>query len=109
MMDNYIPEDATEAAMNIKNEIPINRMQEVESKFEFKNRYPISDSIKPFKGRKIKLDVRGKHTILMGAENIELSQVEQLMDSSQTRAIAYAIYHASQFYMDNRSMKSWIC
>jgi predicted ABC-class ATPase len=105
MMDNYRPENATEAAMNIKNELPINRMQEVESKFGFKNRYPISESIKPYKGRKIKLDVRGKHTILIGTENIDLSQVEQLMDSSQTRAIAYAIYHASQFYMDNRSIR----
>ena len=46
-------------------------------------------------------------TILIGVENIDLSQVEQLMDNSQTRAIAYAINYAAQTHMDgrDRSMK----
>jgi predicted ABC-class ATPase len=105
MMDNYKPEDATEDAMKIKEELPINRKREVSSRFKFKNRYPAAESIKPFKGRKLKLDVRGRHTILMGVESIDLSQVEQLMDTSQTRAIAYAINH-SKTYMDGKhSMK----
>ena len=101
MMDNYKPYDATEDAMRIRGELPINRKREVKSKFKFKKRYPVAESIKPFKGRKLKLDVRGKHTILMGVENIDLSQVEQLMETSQTRAIAYAINHA-QTYMDGK-------
>jgi predicted ABC-class ATPase len=101
MMDNYKPEDATEDAVKIKIELPVNRKREVDSKFSFKKRRPVAQSIKPFKGRKLKLDVRGVHTILMGVESIDLSQVEQLMDSSQTRAIAYAINHA-QVYMDGK-------
>jgi predicted ABC-class ATPase len=105
MMDNYKPEDATVDAMRIKDELPINRTREVSSKFKFKNRYPANESIKPFKGRKLKLDVRGRHTILFGVESIDLSQVEQLMDTSQTRAIAFSINHA-QTYMDGKhSMK----
>jgi predicted ABC-class ATPase len=101
MMDNYKPEDATEDAMRIRDELPINRTREVNFKFKFKKRYPEAESIKPFKGRKLKLDVRGKHTILLGIESIDLSQVEQLMDTSQTRAIAYAINHA-QTYMNGK-------
>ena len=102
MMDNYKPEDATEDARRIKNELPINRKREVDSKFKFKKRYPEARSIKSYKGRKLKLDVRGRHTILLGVESIYLSQVEQLMDTSQTRAIAYAINHA-QNYMDGKN------
>jgi len=101
MMDNYKPEDATEDAMKVKDELPINRKREVNSKFKFRNRFPEAESVKPYKGRKLKLDVRGIHNILLGVESIDLSQVEQLMDTSQTRAIAYAINHA-QNYMDGK-------
>ena len=95
--------------MKIKDELPVNRKMEVNFKFQFKKRCPVSESIKPFKGRKIKLDVRGRSTILMGVENIDLSQVEQLMDTSQTRAIAFAMYHASLTYMDgSTSMKELV-
>ena len=103
MMDNYLPEDVTMDAMKIKEELPINRMQEVEFKFRFKERYPLSESIKPYKGRKMKLDVRGKSTILLGLETIDLSQVEQLIDTSQTRAIAYAINYAALHRMDGKT------
>jgi predicted ABC-class ATPase len=104
MMDNYRPEDATEDAMKIKDELPINRKREVKSKFKFKRRYPEAESIKPYKGRKLKLDVRGRHTILLGIESIDLLQVEQLMDMSQTRAIAYAINHAKNYMNGEHSM-----
>jgi predicted ABC-class ATPase len=103
MMDNYLPEDVTIDARRIKEELPINRMQEVEFKFRFKERYMLPESIKPYKGRKIKLDVRGKSTILLGMETIDLSQVEQLIDTSQTRAIAYAINYASINHMDGKT------
>ncbi len=103
MMDNYLPEDVTKDAKKIKEELPINRMQEIEFKFRFKERYPLPESIKPYKGRKIKLDIRGKSTILLGLETIDLSQVEQLIDTSQTRAIAYAIAYAAQNHMDGKT------
>ena len=108
MMDNYKPENATKDAMNIKDELPINRKREVNSKFKFKNRYPKAESIKQYKGRKLKLDVRGRHTILLGVESIDLSQVEQLMDTSQTRAIAYAINHAQKYMDGKHSIKDLI-
>ena len=108
MMDNYKPENATKDAMKIKDELPINRKREVNSKFKFKKRYPKAESIKPYKGRKLKLDVRGRHTILLGVESIDLSQVEQLMDTSQTRAIAYAINHAQKYMDGKHSIKDLI-
>ena len=106
MMDNYLPKDVTHNAMQVKKEFPLNRMMEVNFKFHFKKRCPVSEGVKPFKGRKLKLDVRGRSNILIGVENIDLSQVEQLMDKSQTRAIAYAINYAATNFMDgSRSME----
>lgn len=106
MMDNYLPKNATNDAMEIRKEIPINRKSETKTKFGYKRRYPLPKSINPMKGRKLKLDSRGKNEILLGKEVIELSQVEQLIDSSQTRAIAYAINFASKNYIDgNISME----
>ena len=105
MMDNYLPEDVTDDAVKVKNELPINRTIEVNFKFQYKSRYPLKESVKPYKGRKLKLDVRGKDTIRIGFENIDLSDVEQLIDTSQTRSIAYGILHAALHHMDgNRNM-----
>lgn len=102
MMDNYLPYDATERAMQIKEEIPINRKTEIKSRFGYGKRYPLSESIKAMKGRKLKLDSRGKTQVLIGRDVIDLFQVEQLVDSSQTRAISYALHYAAENLMDGR-------
>jgi len=103
MLDNYIPENVTKDAMMIRDELPINRMMKVDFNFRLKIRCPVSESIKTFKGRKLKLDNRGLSIIILGSENIDLSQVEQLVDTSQTRAIAYAINYTSQYHMDGKT------
>ena len=102
MMDNYVPYDATERAMQIKEEIPINRKTEIKTNFGYKKRFPIKGSIKAMKGRKLKLDSRGKSQVLVGSDVIDLSQVEQLVDSSQTRAISYALHYAAANIMEGR-------
>ncbi|MTK64043.1 MAG: ABC-ATPase domain-containing protein, partial [Methanobacterium sp.] len=102
MMDNYVPYDVTERAMQIKEEIPINRKTEVKTKFSYEKRYPISGSVKAMKGRKLKLDSRGKTQVLVGKDVIDISQVEQLVDSSQTRTISYALHYAAQNIMDGK-------
>lgn len=103
MMNSYLPHDVTDDAMKVREEIPINRTREVRSKFGYKKRCPLPGGVRPFKGRKLKLDSRGTGTILMGSESIDVSQVEQLVDKSQGRAIAYAIAYASNRYMDGKT------
>lgn len=106
MMDNYVPYNVTERAMQIKIEIPINRKTEIKTQFGYQKRHPIKGSIKSMKGRKLKLDSRGKTQVLLGRDVIDLSQVEQLADSSQTRAISYALHYAADYFMDgNVSME----
>lgn len=106
MMDNYVPYDATERAKQIMEQIPINRKTEIKTKFIYEKRQPVKESIKPMKGRKLKLDSRGKTQVLLGREVIDLSQIEQLVDSSQTRAISYALHFAATKLMNgNVSME----
>jgi predicted ABC-class ATPase len=106
MMDNYVPYDVTEEAMKIRDEIPINRKIETSSKFNYKKRCPVNGCINPNKGKKLKLDVRGKTKIMLGNEIVDLSQVEQLVDTSQTRAIVYAMNYISPKYINGKmSMK----
>jgi len=104
MMDHYQPYDVTEAAHKVAEEMPLNRIKETAGKFHYHQRYILPGSIKPYKGRRLKLDSRGISTLMIGPEVIDLSQVEQLVDSSQTRAISYALYHYSQKSMKDHDI-----
>ena len=54
------------------------------------------DRLDPRKGhRAIYHTVRGRHTILFGEDTIDLHAVEQVVDSSQTRAIAAALQYCA--------------
>ncbi|HIE09852.1 MAG TPA: ATPase, partial [Armatimonadetes bacterium] len=95
MMDNFLPRDVTEEAKRIAKEMATGRVKEAADSFKaIRERCPHPGSIEPHKGEKLKLDAKGLHTIVIGRSIIDLSLVEQLVDESQTRAIAYAIYHA---------------
>ena len=101
MMDNFLPRDVTEEAKRIAKEMATGRVKEAADSFKaIRERCPHPGSIEPHKGEKLKLDAKGLHTIVIGRSIIDLSLVEQLVDESQTRAIAYAIYHALRRYMD---------
>ena len=102
MMDSYTAHDVTGEARKVADDFPVKRMKEVKSPFKFKKRCPKPDSIKAFKGRKLKLDSRGTSTAVIGMSMIDLSQVEQLVDQSQTRCIAHAIHHVSKKHMNNK-------
>lgn len=100
MMDHYQPQNVTQEARKIAKEMPLNRRRESQGSFSFRMRYPQPDSINPLKGKRLKLDSKGVNQLLIGPEFVDLSQVEQLVESSQTRAIGYAIYQFSQNMKD---------
>jgi predicted ABC-class ATPase len=102
MMDCYQPHNRTLEARKVAQQIPTGRSREVPHPFSYRHRTPLKESINPYRGRRMKISNRGKDTILLGSDTIDLSQVKQLVDPSQTRALAYALYHA-QKYMDGHS------
>ncbi|MDK2821900.1 MAG: hypothetical protein PWP31_1865 [Clostridia bacterium] len=101
MMDEYRPVDMTEKARAIAKRIDLIRVNEGGQAFgEITPRIIKPQSFKVFSDRKEKVDTRGLNKILYGATEIDLSYVEQLVDSSQTRAIALMMRYISNHLAD---------
>jgi predicted ABC-class ATPase len=102
-MEEYQPHDCTEKARTIAEKYAAERRPEGGEHFgEFLRRVPVGESFDPGKGkRKVKVAARGRRTILFGRHLIDLAASEQLVDSSQTRAIGNAIVYATR-YMDGK-------
>lgn len=105
MMDHYQPYNVTLEARKVAREMPLKRERESVGEFSYRHRYPDPKSIKPEKGRRLKLDSKGVSTLIIGPEFVDLSHVEQLVESSQTRAIGYAIYQFSKGRQDSLKRK----
>nr|WP_184403587.1 ABC-ATPase domain-containing protein [Geomicrobium halophilum] len=104
MMDEYQPFDVTEKAKEIVKKDESRRIRHEAAPFTTKSeRSPKSHSFDARRGKKEKVDARGKDTILYGRETIDLSAVEQCIDPSQTRAISRAIDFLAKKYMDGNT------
>ena len=103
MMDEYLPRDRTEAARSIAQSYSTRRKFEGGERFgTVKDRRPLPDSFDPRKGKKnqARISARSIDSIAFGRHYIDLSQVEQLVDISQTRAIGDIIHYAVKNYMN---------
>lgn len=102
-MVEYRPRDYTEEAFAIAKLYKAERKTEGGEHFGIiTNRIPLATSFDPSRGKKqVKISAKGLQTIAFGMATIELGSVEQLVDRSQTKAIADAIYHATH-YMDGK-------
>lgn len=104
-MVEYEPLDLTEKANEIaKNDSEERRKEGGETFGKINARRPIGKSIDARKGNKVKLKVRGVDALQLGTETIDLSAVEQIVDSSQLNAVVEAILYAKK-YMDGRTLQ----
>ncbi|UCC92100.1 MAG: ATPase, partial [Candidatus Aenigmatarchaeota archaeon] len=72
-------------------------------------RVPVAGSFDPRKGRKpVKISPKGVRSIMFGIHHIDLSGLEQLVDTSQTRAIGDAIYFGMKHMDGKRTLKEII-
>ncbi|MFC4075864.1 ABC-ATPase domain-containing protein [Salinithrix halophila] len=89
MMDEYLPREVTQEAKAIAHSHRNDRTVEGGITFgEITPRIPLGQGFDPSKGRKEKVDAKGLTTILFGNSAVDLSGLEQLVDLSQTRALA---------------------
>jgi predicted ABC-class ATPase len=100
-MDAYRPDLITDAARKIAVEYPTGRIPETGQAFpRWQERIFDARSFSPAKGKRaVRIQARGKGTIVFGTTDIDCTAVEQIVSESQTRAIADAIWYAVQ-YMD---------
>ncbi|MEE3328759.1 MAG: ABC-ATPase domain-containing protein [Myxococcota bacterium] len=101
MMKNYQASDVTAEARDIAKEMSNGRLSESRCALEaFAPRRPMAESIVASRGRKqVKISAKSRELILYGEEDIDLRHLTQIVDTSQTRAIAWAIHLASQHLM----------
>lgn len=105
-MVEYTPIDVTVEGRNIAEKYKAERTPEGGENFgKITERIPFSHSFDASKGkRNVKISAKGLHTILFGVNKIDLQAAEQLVDTSQTKAIGDAIYYAKK-YMDGKTLK----
>jgi predicted ABC-class ATPase len=101
MMDGYRPRCVTQAATDIARRHATKRIDEGGSTFgEVTPRRPGIEGFDPSRGRKeVKIEAKGLRTILYGRTAIDLSYLEQLVDTSQTRSIGLFIHYYAQHYV----------
>lgn len=104
-MRGYRPFEVTEEARRIAGEQRTGRRAEAPAPLQSpRPRIPEAGSFDPSRGKKdVKIEAKSLDVIAYGEERIDLRQVEQLVDASQTRAIGLAIHAASRRMMDGRS------
>lgn len=105
-MTDYAPEDVTAEAKAIASERPTGRSTEAAQALSHgSGRRPVPSSIDASRGRRdVKIEARGRDQILFGRENVDLRAVEQLVDTSQTRATGYAMLLATRRFSDGSNL-----
>jgi predicted ABC-class ATPase len=102
MMDDYAPKDVTQQAHALahgKNYMIPDNLDRLPRFKRESNRIPSSRTLDPSrKNRDVKIDIKELTTLLYGEHRIDLSQVEQLIDVGQTRAIGLMIHAYGQRY-----------
>ena len=100
-MNKYEPIDVTRQALKIAGSSQVKRQVEHSGQsLKITNRIPLADSINPENQYgKIGIYARETYRINFGGQDIDLTDLEQLVELSQTRAIGFAINYAKK-YMD---------
>jgi predicted ABC-class ATPase len=106
-MINYRPVDVTSKAHTIANMSPAKRDPEDDaSPFSIHARIPVPESIVPLNEHgKFSVYAKGLHRVNFGKSVIDLTDVEQLIELSQTKVLGYALEYAKQ-YMDKNTLLS---
>lgn len=100
VMDSYIPKDVTSRVRDIVRKYPTLRKPEGGEGFgKVCSRIPLPESFDPRRGkREVKIGAQGPKKIVYGRTEIDLSQVSQVVNESQTRAIGDLIHYCATRY-----------
>jgi predicted ABC-class ATPase len=107
-MNNYRPFCVTQEARAIAEKFPVHRLPEGGESFgEITPRQPKPDSFDPSRGHKeVHTDARGLPTLIYGEHAVDLSFLEQLVETGQTRAIGRIIHlYASKYLTESADLK----
>ena len=102
-MQDYRPYDVGNLAREIVDEHPTQRQVETPESFgQVTARIPQAASFNASRGRReVKIEARARDLLMYGSDSIDLRYVDQLVETSQTRAVGHAIYLANQSMMSD--------
>lgn len=103
-MINYKAFDVTTEAHKIAYGAPVKRKAEGDiSSFEIHDRIPMPESINPLNEYGIfRIYAKDANRLNFGAQKVDLADLEQLVELSQTKALGYAMEYAKK-YMDRNT------
>ncbi|MCP4136438.1 MAG: ABC-ATPase domain-containing protein [bacterium] len=106
-MVEYKPLVVTDQARAIAEKYRAERSAEGGDRFgDIIERAPLASSFDASKGKRdVKISPKGLHSIMFGSSTIDLGAIEQLVDTSQTKAIGDALYYATRYMDGVRSLK----
>ena len=106
-MIKYHPEDVSAQAKDIIRKYPTKRVKEdVEYPIQPKARIPVPESVDPMSEyRKWRLYTTEVNTLHFGRNKIDLTDLEQLIELSQTKAIGFSMLYARKYMDGNRTLK----
>lgn len=109
-MIKYQPEDVTDKARAIIKKYPVKRVKEdIEYPVQARARIPVAASIDPMSEyKKWRLYTTEVHTLQLGQNKIDLTDLEQLIELSQTKAIGYTMLYAKKYMDGTRTLKQVI-
>lgn len=99
MMQNFLPYDVTDRAREVAKLEPTGRQLEPNQPMSVRSRIPLPASFGLDSRHKVK--AKGTDVVLWGHEELDLSNLEQLVDPAQANAIAAMIrYAVDRHYID---------
>jgi predicted ABC-class ATPase len=100
-MKGFVPLDVTHRAHEVAEDYPTGRVHEGEAEFRLDHqRLPRGDSIDPYNEyNRLRISAPEVATLVFGKQKVDLGDVEQIVESAQTKAIGLAMLYAQQ-YMD---------
>ncbi|MFO8064193.1 MAG: ABC-ATPase domain-containing protein [Spirochaetota bacterium] len=109
-MREYRPEEVTDEARRVASKLQTERLTEGGDAFgSIVPRSPAPESIDPRKGKRdVKLKAQGVNSLGFGAHMVDLSAVSQLVDPSQTRAVAHAMVYVGRAADGRRSLSELV-
>lgn len=109
-MVEFIPQDVTQRAHEISKKFPTGRADEGGQGFGPSiERIPVADSLNPYNEyNKMRISASAPHTLIFGQTLVDLSDVEQILETAQTKAIGRAIYYAQKYMNGKKTLREII-
>lgn len=106
-LNSYIPGDVTEKAKKIAGDSPVKRIVEDSGyPYTIRERVPLPESIDPHNefGKK-GIYAKEVFRLVFGKSTVDLTDLEQLVELSQTKAIGFAIEYARRYMDGNATLR----